>query len=194
MTLPSPALAAEVRSFYPLILFRAEKKMLSGVKSPGFPLPIYDTAEAVPFLRDRVLTQTLKPRSYAEPSNAHGHDHITILEIVGRIFPTHLACRRRVLKFQPHFAARSDGLKKVNQVGRIKTNYNRIEAVGSFDRILRLAQPRRDSQELTASKEQCTVRRRGRQACALASGSNALERRVPDHSTRWGRKRFHRQL
>ena len=72
-------------------------------------------------------------------SNAHRHDHVAILEVIGGIFRAHLAGRLRVFKFEPHFAAGADSPEKVDEISRIETDHDGIEAVGSFDRILRLA-------------------------------------------------------
>ncbi len=81
-------------------------------------------------------------------SNAHRHDHVTILEVIRGIFRAHLTGRLSVFKFKPDFAAGADSPEKVDQIGRIETDHDGVEAVGSFDRVFRLARFRRGGRDL----------------------------------------------
>src|ERR1700722_9619826 len=72
-------------------------------------------------------------------SNAHGHDHVAILEIIGRIFRAHLTGGLSVLEFETNFTAGSDSPEKIDEIRRIEADHNGVEAVGRFDGVFRLS-------------------------------------------------------
>src|SRR5580698_119387 len=72
-------------------------------------------------------------------SDAHGHEHITVLVLGFGVLWAHLAGGLRILELEPDLAFVVQRFQEVNDVGRVEAHHDGVTGVGCVDGVFALA-------------------------------------------------------